>query len=501
MSHHHYKVILISTILLVFTACTVGPDYVRPATDVPPSYKESEGWKKAQPRDGVAKGPWWEIFNDPLLNELEERVGVSNQNVAVAEAQYHQARALVQAVRAGYFPKITAGASVTRSRGSSHVGSGSFTSAGTTNDFLLPVDFSWELDIWGKVRRSVEASQASAEASAANLEAVRLSMQAELAVDYFALRSLDAQKELLDATAAAYEKSLQLTKNRYNSGIASRGDVLLAETQVNTTQAQAIDTSVQRAQLEHAIALLVGTAASVFSLKIAPLTALPPAIPVGVPSELLERRPDIASSERSVAAANAQIGVAMAAYYPTVTLSASGGFESSQFSKWLTWPSRFWSVGPSVLETVVEGGLRRAQTEEARAAYDASVASYRQTVLTAFQEVEDNLAALRILEDEARVQDEAVKAATQALAVTTNQYKAGTVSYIDVIVTQALALNNERTLITIQGRRMVAAALLIKALGGGWNEAEFLTTANVKDEDRSADQADRTVSEGPHSPH
>ena len=472
MKHRHYKMILISAVLLALTACTVGPDYVRPTTDVPPSYKEADGWKKAQPKDDAAKGPWWETFNDSLLNTLEERVAISNQNVAAAEAQYRQARALVQAARAGYFPTITAGASVVRSRRSSNVGgASSFSSSGIATDFQLPGDFSWELDIWGKVRRQVEASQAGAEASAANLEAVRLSMQAELAVDYFALRSLDAQKQLLDATAAAYEKSLQLTKNRYVSGISSRLDVVLAETLLKNTQAQAIDTSVQRAQFEHAIAVLVGTPASVFSLDAAPLSAVPPAIPIGVPSELLERRPDIASAERSVAAANAQIGVAIAAFYPTITLSASGGFEASHLSKWLTWPSRFWSVGTSVAETVFEGGLRSALTDQARAAYDASVASYRQTVLTAFQEVEDNLATLRILEDEAGVQDEAVKAATQAVTISTNQYKAGTATYLDVIVTQAAALNNERTLITIQGRRMVAGALLIKALGGGWNES------------------------------
>lgn len=464
---------------MFLTACTVGPDYVRPTTDVPVSYKESEGWKKAEPNDHAPKGPWWEIFDDPALNKLEERVVISNQNVAVAEAQYRQARALVQASRAGFFPTVTAGASATRSRRSSNAGSGSFTSAGTTNDFQLPVDFSWELDIWGKVRRQVEASQAGAEASAANLEGVRLSMQAELAVDYFALRSLDAQKQLLDATAAAYERSLQLTKNRYVSGISSRLDVVLAETLLKNTQAQAIDTSVQRAQLEHAIAVLVGTPASVFSLEPAPLSAVPPAIPFGVPSELLERRPDIASAERSVAAANAQIGVAVAAFYPTVTLSAAGGFEASQLSKWLTWPSRFWSVGASVAETVFEGGLRTALTEQARAAHDASVASYRQTVLTAFQEVEDNLATLRILENEAGVQDEAVKAATQAVTISTNQYKAGTASYLDVIVTQAAALNNERTLITIQGRRMVAGVLLVKALGGGWNESSAGTSGNI----------------------
>ncbi len=474
-------------VAMLLASCTVGPDYVRPGVEVPGAYKEMEGWKVAEPSDHAIRGAWWEVFGDPLLNEIEAQVNISNQNVAQLEAQFRQARAAVQAARAAYFPTLTTSPSFTRSLASGSTGGGSGSStSGTTSkssskssgtsqkpspvsDFRLPVDASWEPDLWGRVRRSVEASRASAQASAADLETTRLLVQSELAQDYFQLRTLDGLKQHLEATAAAYQKFLELTKNRYASGVASRADVLQAETQLKTTQAQAIDVGVQRAQMEHAIALLVGKPASVFSVAAASLASVPPAVPVSLPSELLERRPDIAGAERRMAAANAQVGVAVAAYYPTITLSASGGFEASSLSKWLNWPSRFWSVGTTVSEIIFEGGLRRAQTAEARAAYDATVALYRETVLTGFQEVEDNLASLRILEEEARVQDEAVKAAEQSLAVITNQYKAGTVSYLNVLVAQTVALSNQITAINIIGRRMSAAVLLIKALGGGWN--------------------------------
>jgi len=455
--------------LMLLTACTVGPNYIRPKTVVPPAYKETEGWKLAQPKDHLIRGAWWEIFNDPELNSLEEQVNISNQNVAAAEAQFRQARALVQVARSSYFPVVTVGASSTRSRLSPNApGNATAPSYYLFND-LVPGTVSWEPDLWGRVRRTVEASKASAQATAADLESTRLLVQAELAQDYFQLHSLDRQKQLLDETVIAYQKALELTKNRYVSGVASKGDVLQADTQLKTTQAQAIDVGVQRAQFEHAIALLVGKPASLFSIPVAPLTSVPPSIPLGVPSELLERRPDIAGAERRVASANAQIGVAVAAYFPTVTLSASGGFQAMNLSKWLTWPSRFWSVGPAISEIVFEGGLRRGQTAAARAAYDATVASYRQTVLTGFQEVEDNLAALRILEDEAKVQDEAVKAARQSVTFTTNQYKAGTVNYLNVIVSQTIALTNEITALGIASRQMTASVLLVKALGGGWN--------------------------------
>ena len=484
--------ITLAGVLALFTACAVGPDYIKPTAQVPESYKELEGWKVAQPMDHLIRGAWWEIFNDPRLNDLEKQVNISNQTVAAAEAQFRQARAMVWAARAAYFPTATIGLAYTRSRGSTTLNPNATTQNTTPNDFMLVGDVSWEPDIWGKVRRSVEASKASAQASAADLESTRLLMQAELAQDYFQLRTLDAQKQLLDETVIAYQKNLELTKNRYAAGVASKGDVLLADTQLKVTQAQAIDVGVQRAQFEHAIASLVGKPASVFSIPFAPLTLAPPSIPAGIPSELLERRPDIAGAERRMAAANAQIGVAVATYYPTVTLIASGGFQSSSLSKWLTWPSRFWSVGPGISETVYDGGLRRGQTAAARATYDGTVASYRQTVLTGFQEVEDNLAALRILEEEATAQDEAVKAAKQSLAVALNQYKAGTINYLAVIVIQAALLNNETTAVNILGRRMTAATLLIKALGGGWDVSSL---PSAKDLGLKVKQSQSTESE------
>ena len=456
--------------LAIFTACAVGPDYVRPKDEVPAAYKEAAEWKVAQPQEAVVRGAWWKIFQDPQLNALEEQVNISNQNVAAAEAQFRQARAIVQAARAGYFPNVAIGASASRSLGSSNAGN----ALGATNqvsDLLLTGTASWEPDIWGRVRRTVEASQAGAQASAADLESIRLSTQAALAQSYFQLCALDAQKKLLDATVAAYQKAMDLTNRRYASGVSSRADVLQAETQLKTTQAQAIDVGVQRAQLEHAIALLVGKPASVLFIPVTPLAATPVAVPFGIPSELLERRPDIAAAERRLAAANAQIGVAKAAYFPNVLLNATGGFESSHLSDWLSWPSRLWSVGMGLTQTVFDAGLRSALTDQARAAYDANVASYRQTVLGGFLEVEDNLAALRILEEESRIQGEAVSAARRSVELSMNQYRAGTISYLEVVIVQAILLANERVAIDILGRRMAASVLLIKAIGGGWNSA------------------------------
>jgi len=458
--------------------CTVGPDYVRPTTQSPAGYKETEGWKVAQPQDAIARGKWWEMYGDFELNALMAQVQIANLNVAQAEAAYRQARAVAQAARAAYFPTLAIGASITRSAQSTTLGRALPSQIGTVTDYLLPLDLTWELDLWGRVRRNVESQQANAQASAADYENIQLSAQAELAQDYFLLRALDTQKQLLDASAAAFDKSLQLTKNRYAGGVASRADVAQAETQLRTTQAQAIDVTVQRAQLEHAIAILIGRAPSEFTLPPATLAALPPAVPAGVPSTLLERRPDIAAAERRVAAANAQIGVAIAAYYPTVTLGASFGFETADAARWLEWPSHFWSIGPSISETVFDGGLRRSQTAQARAIYDQNVAFYRQTVLTGFREVEDNVAALRILEQEAQVQAEAVKSAEESVSLTTNQYKAGIVSYLNVVVSQTSALNNQVTAVNIQNRRLAASVLLIKALGGGW-DATMLPDANA----------------------
>ncbi len=456
------RILVLAATLVLLSACAVGPDYVRPTVEAPVSYKEMDGWKIAQPRDQEIRGKWWEAFGDPVLNSLEDQVDISNQNLVQAEAQFRQARALVQSARAGYFPTVSSTASATRSRAPS-------STTAPVKNYSLSIDAGWEADVWGRVRRTVEANAANAQASAADLEAARLSAYAELAQNYFQLRALDAQMQLLEDTVAGYKKSMQLTLNKYQAGVAAKADVVQADTQLKSTQAQAIDLGVQRAQLEHAIALLMGRPPSAFSIVAAPLTAVPLPVPIGVPSMLLERRPDIAAAERRVAAANAQIGVAKSAFFPSITLSAAGGFQSSSLVNWLTLPNRFWSVGPAIAETLFDGGLRSAQTEQARATYDVTVAVYRQTVLTGFQEVEDNLAALRILEQEALVQDEAVKAAQQSVLLTTNQYKSGIVSYLNVITVQTVALSNERTAVDILSRRLTANILLIKALGGGWD--------------------------------
>jgi len=480
MSLRNLILIAVMASLTPLSSCSVGQDYVRPPAVIPADFKELNGWKVAQPQDQAIKGAWWEAFNDPLLNSLEEQVAISNQNVAAAEAQFRQARALTGASQAGYFPTVAAGASVSRARTSGNIGSGP-SSGGIVTNYQLPIDLSWELDIWGKIRRTVEAGRAGALASAADLESIRLSAQASLAQNYFRLRTLDSQKRIFAETLIALSKFLDLTRNRYASGVTSKADVLQAETQLKTTQAQAIDIGIQRAQLEHAIAILVGKTPTDISIPESSFTPVPPATPVGLPSELLERRPDIASAERRLAAANAQIGVAEAAYFPTVKLSVAGGLESSSLSQWLTWPSRFWSVGPAISKSLFDGGLRRSLTDQARAAYDATVATYRQTVLTGFQEVEDNLAALRILEEEAKAQDEAVTAARQSMTMTTNKYKAGTASALDVINTQVIVLNDERAAVTILGDRMTASVLLIKSLGGGWNVSALSSAEDLGD--------------------
>jgi NodT family efflux transporter outer membrane factor (OMF) lipoprotein len=455
---------------LLLTACAVGPDYVRPTSvkTMPTAYKELEGWKVAQPGDVIIPNRWWELYNDPILNSLVEQVAISNQTIASAEAQFRQARALVRAARAGYFPSISVGASVTRSYkpGNSDAGNNG---GSTDTNFQLPLDATWELDLWGRIRRGVEASQANSQASATDLAAVTLSTQAELVSDYFQLRVLDAQKQLLDTTTTVYRKSLELNNKRYAAGVTAKLDVLQAETQLKNAETQTIDLGVQRAQLEHAIALLIGRPPAAFSLQsTSSATVIPPIPTTGLPSELLERRPDIASSERRMAAANAQIGIAKAAYFPTISLSATAGLSASSLAPWFAWPSRFWSIGPAMAATLFDGGLRKAMSDQAWAAYDATVAAYRETVLTAFQEVEDNLAALRILEEEAQIQNQTIQAAQKVVSITMNQYLTGTVAYLNVIVAQSTALANERTALGILGRRLTASVLLVKALGGGW---------------------------------
>ncbi len=456
--------------LVALTGCAVGPRYSRPTATVPPAYKElPPNWKSAQPSDEITRGKWWEIFHDPQLNALEEQIAVSNQNIKAAEAQFRQARALVRYYRSNYYPTVNANTSATRAQTSAHKPPSSQLSGKTFSDYVLAGDVSYELDVWGRVRKTVESAQENAQASAADLASVNLIMHSELALDYFQMRELDAEKQLLDSAVGAYQKALELTENRYHGGVASGVDVAQAQTQLKTTMAQDMDVDVQRSQFEHAIAVLMGQPASAVSLARAPLAAAPPVIPTGVPSELLERRPDIAGSERRVASANAQIGVAKAAYFPAITLGATGGFESGQAGTWLSGPSSFWSLGPAAALTLLDFGRRRAVSEQAWAAYDQTVASYRQTVLSAFQQVEDNLSALRILDAEATTQDQAVAAARHSLELSTNRYKGGVTTYLEVITAQTTALTDERTAVQILGRRMVAAVSLIQALGGGWD--------------------------------
>lgn len=465
---------LILSLCAGLAACAAGPDYVRPKLEAPAEYKELQGWRAAQPADTLPKGEWWSLFGDPQLDSLIGRIEISNQNLRAAEARLRQARALADQARAGLFPTLTANGAATRSKSPSLPNAPSF-ATGAVNNFNASLNAGWELDLWGRVRRSVEAGEAEVQASGADLEAARLSAQATLAQSYLALRVADAMRRTLEETVAAYARTLTLTRNRYEAGVAARVDVVQAEVQMKSARAQLIDVGVERAQLEHAIALQLGIAPAELALAPAPLAARMPVIPVGLPSELLERRPDVAAAERRTAAANARIGVAQAAYFPTVTLSAAGGSRTTSLADLFAAPTHFWSLGAAVAQPLFDAGLRRAQAAQAIAAYDEEVAAYRQTVLTGFQEVEDNLAALRILEEEAVLQDEVVQAARQAVELTTNQYQAGVVSYLNVISAQATLLANERTAANILGRRLTASVALIKALGGGWTAQERLT--------------------------
>ena len=467
---------------LLVAACTVGPDYKRPAAAVPAAgYKEDAGWQQAQPADSTLRGKWWEVFNDAPLSALEEQVTVSNETLKAAQAQFLQARAAIRFNRAGYYPVLTVTPSASRSRESGNQPfAGPFSKGVTANNFEIPFEASYEPDVWGRVRRNVESARTGAQASAADVENVSLSLHAELALDYFQLRELDAEIQLLDSTVLSFQRALDLTQSRYKGGVASQVDVAQAQTQLETTRAQSIELHIQRAQLEHAIAALVGKPASDFSLPVAPLAAQPPVIPTGLPSQLLERRPDIAGAERRMAAANANIGVARAAYFPVFALGVTGGFQSAVITTLVQGPSSLWSVGLSAAETLFEGGQRRAASEQARAAYDQSVANYRQTALTAFQEVEDNLAALRILEQEAATQRNAVDSAERSLALSNNRYGGGVTSYLEVTVAQSAALSDERVAVQIQGRRMTACVLLIKAVGGGWDSAALNSVVSTR---------------------
>lgn len=458
---------------LVVAGCTVGPKYNRAAVDTPPTYKEMGDWKTAQPNEKNLGGAWWEIFQDPQLNTLEQQIDVSNQNLKAAAAQYTQARALLRYYRADYYPTIDGGASATRNRISNNRPPQLSTDGVTYSDFQIPLELSYEVDVWGRVRKTVESQRGQAQASAADLATVNLSMHAQLALFYFEARSLDAEEQLLNSTVSQYEQALQLTESRFKGGIASEVEVQQANTQLETTRAEAIDVGVLRAQYEHAIATLIGKPASSFSLSPLPLTAPPPSIPAQLPSELLERRPDIAAAERRMAAANAQIGVAKAAYYPNITLGATGGFESGVITTLISGPSILWSVGPSAVMPIFDAGRRRANLDQAIAAYDETVANYRQTVLTGFQQVEDNLAALRILEKEADTQQLAVIASEKSLQLSLTRYRGGITSYLEVTTAQSAALGDEVTAVNILGRRMTSAVLLIQALGGGWDSSSL----------------------------
>jgi len=452
----------------------VGPDYVRPSAPMTPAFKETEGWKIAEPSDHLPRGAWWEIFGDPELNALQAQLDPANQNLRIAEARLREARAAIRFNRAALFPTLSAsaGLSAVRPSGNQPFRSQS-TNLGSSGDLLASIDLSYEVDLWGRIRRTVAAARHEATATAADLETARLSLHAELAMDYFELRAVDAQQQLLDETVQAFEAALRLTTTRFQGGAAPKSDVAQAQTQLDTTRAQTTDVTVQRAQLEHAIAILLGRPPADFGLPPRPLDTRPPSIPVGLPSQLLERRPDIAAAERRVAEANEQIGIAKAAYYPALVLNASVGFEGSTFGNLLNASSLVWAVGASLTQTIFDGGRRRATSDAARAGYDATVAAYRQTTLTAFQQVEDNVAALRILEEEARQQRQAVQSAQQSLQLFTIRYRGGVDNYLQVITAQTVTLSNQRTEIDILGRRMTASVLLVKALGGGWDVTDL----------------------------
>jgi NodT family efflux transporter outer membrane factor (OMF) lipoprotein len=464
---------------LILAGCTVGPNYQRPSTPpAPPAYKElpppnppNGTWKPAQPSDAALKGKWWEIYNDPQLNDLEEKLTVSNQNLKAAMEQYFQAREQVRVARSNYYPTLSAGPSVSRQRTSDNQVAAN--RGVTYSTYALTGQVLWEPDLWGQIRRTVEQARANAQASAADLANVELSLRSELAMDYFELRGLDTQKQLLDATVASDTDYLVLTQRRFKGGVATEVDVAQAQTQLETVKAQDIDVGVARAQFEHAIATLIGVSASSFSLSFMPLTLAPPQIPIGVPSQLLERRPDIAGAERRTDAANAQIGIAISAYYPNVTLSGTGGFSSSKPGTWIQGPSSLWSLGGSAVELLFDAGRRHAITDQAREAYDQQTANYRQSVLNAFQEVEDNLAALRILSDEEVTQNAAVAASIRSLNLSTTRYKGGVTTYLEVLIAQTTQLSNQRTQADIATREFAASVQLILALGGGWDTSQL----------------------------
>jgi NodT family efflux transporter outer membrane factor (OMF) lipoprotein len=462
---------------LGLAACAVGPDYHRPKFDTAPDYKEAGDWKPSEPNDALSRGPWWEIFKDDALNKLEVRIDISNENVKAAAAAFDQARALVAQARAGFWPTVSA--DVSRQHGAEGVpiaGGTALSASGTGHTqttYNAGLQANWTLDIWGQIRRTAESDRASAQSSAAALAAARLSAQAELATDYFELRAQDQLQKLLDDTVVAEQLSLKITESRYRFGVAARADVVSAEAQLLSSQAQQVNAGIQRAILEHAIAVLIGQQPASFSLSLSAIRSDVPTVPAGIPSTLLERRPDVAEAERKVASANAQIGVAQSAYFPSLTLSGSDSYTGPTWSRLFELPNRVWSLGPELAETLIDGGLRRAQVAQARAAYDASVDNYRQTVLTGFQQVEDNIVTLRVLEKQAVIEDAAVAAAREAEKLTLNQYKAGTVPYSSVITAQTTRLSAEQTALAVLSSRLQTSVALIEAVGGGWNASQL----------------------------
>ncbi len=476
----------VNGVVLLLSACTVGPDYQRPGAPVPAQYKEA-GWKIGEPLDGIDRGAWWSVYTDPVLDGLERQIDISNQNLAAAEAAFRQAEFIVAQARAQYFPTATIDASAQRSRGGGTAGSGTTLVGGgggiggrITNFFSTSTSASWTPDLWGRVRRTVESNVASAQASAGDLASARLAAQGALASDYLQLRVSDELKRLLDATAKAYAESLRITRNQFAAGIASEADVAQAETQLRSTESQAIAVGVTRAQLEHAIAVLVGKPPAELSIPPVDVVTEVPVIPAGLPSALLERRPDVAAAERQMAAANAQIGVAEAAFYPTITLAADYGVMALQIAKLFTDQARFWAFGSTLAQTVFDAGARAGGVGEARASFDQTIANYRQTVLKAFQQVEDQLAALRILAEQAEAEAAAVKSAREAERIINNQWLAGTVAYTSVVVAQATALANEETALNIRQNRLVASAALIQALGGGWDVSQLPSRERIE---------------------
>jgi len=471
--------------LLISSGCrVVGPDYKLPPAPVPEAFKEKppDGWKEAQPSDTALKGKWWEIYNDPELNALEEQVNISNQNVLAAEAQYRAARATVQIARSALFPLVTTGPVAGASQGGVNLSP----SAGVFSSFQIPFDVSYQVDLWGSIRRNIRANAETAQATEAQLENARLTYQADLAQDYFQLRGTDGDIVLLESTVESYTGFLKLTQARHDSGIASGADVAQAETQLDSAKEQMIDFGVARAQYEHAIAILIGKPPAELSLEKRTLKGEPPQVPVAMPSTLLERRPDIAMSERQMASLNEQVGIADAAFYPSLTLSAGAGLASSSFVNLFTWAGRFWTAGATASQTLYDAGKRRAQVNVAKANFDAGMANYRETVLTAFQQVEDQLAALRILERETGATIETVAAAQLALDITTAQYKAGTATYLQVETQQTALFSEQEALVNLLTRRMVSSVLLVEALGGGWDAAQLPVISELSTGSKSA---------------